>query len=995
MKIVLTGVEKGLADGEQKAFEKAAISIGRDASDCDIIFPNDRFPMVSRHHAAITHEAESWVLTDHNSSYGTFLNGQRITRSRLSVGDVMQFGPNGPSMSVVSVEDRPANVSGGISENAPAEVRFPDNPLQQAIAIGQAEITFGRDPQSTVPFPANDRIVSRNHAAIVRAEGGFVLEDRGSFNGTFLNDQRITAPTPLTHGDKVRFGTGGPTAEFFAPSQHSSFEHSLANERVAHLTQNAAEFQHFVGEGKTIVARLGQPVGISKNSVEPQLLMSVVFGEKHELVIGRSATSDIRLDGLDISSRHARLRVSGGQISVEDLGSTNGVYLNGTPITSSPFSPSDSVQIGQFLIKIDAAGTIGVFDTRARMRIDASHLARSVRSKGGRSQLLDDISLTVQPNEFVGIIGPSGSGKTSLMHTLSGASRPEAGSVRVNGRDLYRELASLKHSIGLVPQDDIIHRELTVYRTLLYVAKLRLSRDVSRAEIDRTINEVLDVTGLLPRRDVRVADLSGGQRKRVSVAVELITRPSLLFLDEPTSGLDPQTEFSMMELFRQIADSGRTVVITSHAAETVRMYDKIAVLMQGRLVYFGPPDRALKAFGVSSVIELFARLESGDNGSLDAVAERYRQAYLASADFREYVAEPQSQAAADADSGRRAKRTRLGVFGSIRQWVILSRRYFEVLLRDKLNLAILIAEAPIVAFLTLAAVNPKGPRDFIYFMLSIVAIWFGTSIAAREIVAERPIYKRERMVNLGILPYAASKFTVLGLLVAVQCILLFLPLKIADILLPGTMPGEFFGVPQFWAVLLSAAVGLAIGLLISAVVRSSQMATTLVPLVLIPQILLSGIFGVPNNVSRPLSMAVPAAWSYDTMKRFSTLSTLEPEGASPGDSTYGRGLYKEIEEENDAILTKARHDLEEYQSKTETKLRKYDDDRNAGLSPPRPDLDEMPAIPNAKKVPDDLSPYVTFLHPWMNEVLNQLVLMLMFGVLAFTTLLVLRIKDIR
>jgi len=142
-------------------------------------------------------------------------------------------------------------------------------------------------------------------------------------------------------------------------------------------------------------------------------------------------------------------------------------------------------------------------------------------------------------------------------------------------------------------------------------------------------------------------------------------------------------------------------------------------------------------------------------------------------------------------------------------------------------------------------------------------------------------------------------------------------------------------------------------------------------------------------------MAVPAAWSYDTMKRFSTLSTLEPEGASPGDSTYGRGLYKEIEEENDAILTKARHDLEEYQSKTETKLLKYDDDRNAGLSPPRPDLDEMPAIPNAKKVPDDLSPYVTFLHPWMNEVLNQLVLMLMFGVLAFTTLLVLRIKDIR
>ncbi|MCC6452402.1 MAG: FHA domain-containing protein, partial [Acidobacteria bacterium] len=579
MKIVLTGVDTGLANGEQKAFEQATISIGRDANDCDVIFPNDRFPMVSRHHAAISRETEGWVLTDQNSSYGTFLNGQRITRSRLTVGDVLQFGPNGPSMGIASFEDLPVSIPGGVSTNTAAEIRFPDNPQQHTIAIGQTEITFGRDPQSTVPFPANDRIVSRDHAAIVRTANGFVLEDRGSFNGTFLNDQRITAPTPLTHGDKIRFGTGGPTAEFFAPSQRSSFENSLANERIAHLTQNAAEFQNLTGENKTIVARLGRSVGISKNNVEPQLLMSVAFGEKHELLIGRAPTSDIRLDGLDISTRHARLKLSGGQVSVEDLGSTNGVYLNGAPTTSSPLSSSDSVQIGQFLIKIDAAGTIGVFDTRARMRIDASHLARSVRSKGGRSQLLDDISLTVQPNEFVGIIGPSGSGKTSLIHTLSGASRPEAGNVSVNGRDLYREYASLKHSIGLVPQDDIIHRELTVYRTLLYVAKLRLSRDVSRAEIDRTINEVLDVTGLLPRRDVRVSDLSGGQRKRVSVAVELITRPSLLFLDEPTSGLDPQTEFSMMELFRQIADSGRTVVITTHAAETVRMFDKIAVLM--------------------------------------------------------------------------------------------------------------------------------------------------------------------------------------------------------------------------------------------------------------------------------------------------------------------------------------------------------------------------------------------------------------------------------
>lgn len=1001
MKIVLTGVISGLADGEHKAFEQAQISLGRDPSECDIVFTNDRFPMVSRRHAAITLEADGWYLSDQNSTYGTFLNGQRITRIRLEAGNVCQLGTNGPSVGIFSLEDPsvpstasiPAHVQA--SSGTGAEIRFPNSPHRSALPIAQAEITFGRDPASTVSFAATDAMVSRNHAAVVRRGDSFFVEDRGSFNGTFLNEQRITAATPLTHGDRIRFGTGGPVAEFFAPAIHSSFENSLANERIAHLTQNASDFQHFVNDGKTMVARLGQPPGsVKANDADPQLLMSASFGDKHELKIGRAPDSDIRLDGLDISAKHARLRLSGGQISIEDLGSTNGVYVNGVPITSAPLSPNDNVQIGPFSIKIDAAGTVGVFDTRARMRIDAMHLSQTVRTKGGKAELLNDISLTVLPNEFVGVIGPSGSGKTSLMNALSGVARPNTGTVAVNGRDLYREYASLKNSIGLVPQDDIIHRELTVYRTLLFVAKLRLSRDVSRKEIDRTINEVLDVTGLLSRRDVRVSDLSGGQRKRVSVAVELITRPSILFLDEPTSGLDPQTEFSMMELFRQIAASGRTVILTTHAAETVRMFDKVAILLQGRLVYFGTPDGASKAFGVNDFRELFDRFESNENGSAGSAAEAYRQAYLASPDFRKYVAEPQSQPAGS-ESSRRVRRTRLGIFGSIRQWATLSRRYFEVLLRDKLNLALLIVEAPIVVLLTLAAVNPTGPRDFIYFMLSIVAIWFGTSIAAREIASERPIYKRERMVNLGILPYVASKFTVLGILVAFQCVLLFLPLKIADAVAPGTMPGEFFGIPQFWAVILSAAVGLAIGLFISATVRTSQMAATLVPLVLIPQILLSGIFGVPNNVSRPLSLAVPAAWSFDTMKRFSTLATLEPEGATPGDATAGRGLYKQVEEENDAILEKARRDLDEYQSKTETKLKKYDDDRTAGLSPPRPVLDEMPAVPNAKKIPDDLSPYVTFLHPWMNEVLNQLVLMLMFSVLAIATLIVLRIKDIR
>ena len=187
---------------------------------------------------------------------------------------------------------------------------------------------------------------------------------------------------------------------------------------------------------------------------------------------------------------------------------------------------------------------------------------------------------------------------------------PLSGLVLVNSQDLYEHLDSLKQSIGYVPQDDIIHRELTVYRTLYYVARLRLSRDVVGQEIDQIINEVMDVTGLSERRDVPVAQLSGGQRKRVSIAVELITKPSIIFLDEPTSGLDPATEEKIMKLFRQIAESGRTVILTTHAMENVKLFDKIVVLMRGKLVFYGAPQEALAHVRAESFKDLYDKLEA-------------------------------------------------------------------------------------------------------------------------------------------------------------------------------------------------------------------------------------------------------------------------------------------------------------------------------------------------------------------------------------------------
>jgi ABC transport system ATP-binding/permease protein len=733
--------------------------------------------------------------------------------------------------------------------------------------------------------------------------------------------------------------------------------------------------------------------GARESSGEPQLLLNASFGSNGALIIGRDEKCDIRLDGLQISNRHARLTRSGTEVLVEDLGSTNGIFINGNRSSRGVIGPSDSVQIGAFLLRLDPSGAIAVYDTRSKTRVDAVNLTSEIKTRGGMLKLLDGISLSIAPNEFVGLIGPSGAGKSSLIEALNGVRPAGHGNVMVNDLDLYRHFDSLKQALGYVPQDDIIHRELTVYKTLYYVAKLRLSRDVSRSEIKTIIEEVLDVTGLSERRNVPVSKLSGGQRKRVSIAVELITKPSVIFLDEPTSGLDPVTEDRIMRLFKQIAESGRTVIMTTHAMENVPLFDKIVILMRGKLVFYGPPADALRHFAAENFTQLFKKLEEpvdraiAEHGEaartqiVEKIADDWKKRFESTSQHRDLIQKPLKQLGELKHSGLRERR-RLGIFGAIRQWLTLSSRYMQVLLRDKLNLFILLMQAPAIAILTFFVMGDDKPRDFVYFVVALVAVWFGTTVAAREIVRERPVYRRERMFNLGILPYVGSKLFILGIIVAIQCLLLFVPLKFFDLTGLMAMPGEYGGVAQFWAMLLTAGVGVALGLLISAMVRTSEVATSLVPLILIPQILFSGLVGVPAGLNKVIGLAMPSAWSFDTMKRFSTLDTLEPEGADPRGPSKGMGLYRFIETENEKTLTRAKRDLEDYKRMGGAQIQESTDG------------EDRLAIPEMKKIPEDLSGYVTFLHPWMNEVLNQLVLMLMFGMLVIGTLIVLKIKDL-
>ena len=1021
MNIILADVHPSGGPSSERQFSKDVVTIGRDVAGCDITFDSGQFPMVSRKHAELRWQGGHWLIVDLNSSYGTYLNGQRISQpQQVPVGSRLQFGMDGPTIvvlwfDVVSEAAHPVSHAGSVPVGVPvaaqvaaakpvpipvspptplpsAQLDFDGSPPRPPLKIVKPSIWIGREKDCDVIFHSATATVSRRHAEIVFEEGDFVLKDNKSFNGTLLNGQRISTPLPLYHKDEIQLGLGGPVLTFNAPDRIPPVGASLAGQRSVHAIEGARAAADLY---KTMVASFGN-VSAAGHADEPQLMMTVPFGNKTELTIGRDESSDIRIDGLQISKHHARLRHSGADVVIEDLHSTNGVFINGTRISKQVIRAGDSGQIGAFIIRVDNAGNVGVFDSRSKIRIDVVNISRQIKGRGGvKINLLDGISLSIEPNEFVGLLGPSGAGKSSLIEAMNGVRPAKNGNVLVNHLDINRHFDSLKQSIGYVPQEDVIHRELSVYRTLYYVARLRLSRDVSKREIDQIVNEVMDVCGLAERRNVSVNKLSGGQRKRVSIAVELITKPSVIFLDEPTSGLDPSTEDRIMRLFKQIADSGRTIVMTTHAMENVKMFDKIAVLMRGRLVFFGKPEDGLKHLNAANFKELYERLEEPVNEGVkqhgesnrsnleDHAADDWRQKFAATPQYRTLIEEPLKQIG-NLPRSVVKKRRRLGIFGSIRQWMTLSRRYTEVLVKDKLNLFILFAQAPIIAILTFIVMGSDQPRDFVYFVLTVVAIWFGTSVSAREIVREAPVYKRERMFNLGIIPYLFSKLFVLGFIVFLQCLLLYVPLKFfhATGLMP--MPGFLYGIPHFWVMLLTAAVGIGTGLFVSSLVRTSRMATSLIPLILIPQILFAGLIGVPYGLNRVVTMTIPAAWSFDTMKRFSTLETLEPEGANPRDSTKGLGLYKFVESENEKALEKAKKDLDNLKQISGGDIQSSD-----------PSIANELVMPEIKRVPKDLSPYVTFLHPWMNEVLNQLVLMLMFWILTFCTLIVLRLKDIR
>lgn len=960
--------------GQRLPLKFPVVIIGRDPQN-DIVVSD---PRISRRHASLRYRQGLWYIENLSQASYIAVDQQRSERSVLQNNSVIHLGSD-----ISFVLTMLPSVPGGMYAPAPLPGQAAPTPIIPASellgnlpraglessptgtvlapplkeqptllistnthsetkthALGKQVMNIGRDPQNDIVI--EEPTISAWHAQIVRDGENLAIihpspRARGgqTLNGLWHQGQRIRGDQPfrriLQNGDTFRVGD----------------EH-----------------------GTLISLCYADGSGMSDEIIMPILPPIPLMGRL--LTIGRRPDNTVVLNHPQVSGRHAVIDKVDEGYRIVDNNSTNHVFVNGQRATSQLLHTGDEIRIGPYRL-IYTGTEIKQFDESSNVRIDALHLKKSGNNN---VVLLNDISLAIPPRKFVALVGGSGAGKSTLMDALNGLRPAKEGIVLYNGEDYYRNLAAFNTQLGYVPQDDIVHRDLTVDHALYYAARLRLPGDFTREQIQWRIDEVLEDVEMTERRHLLVSKLSGGQRKRVSIALELLANPSIFFLDEPTSGLDPGLDRKMMSLLRRLADKGHTIVLVTHATNNINSCDYICFLAAGgRLAYFGPPNEAKTYFEKADFAEIYSSLEPNkEHPNIPAEVEaRFR----ASPDYQRYVAMPlrdgqmlqarkHSTGPNHAVVAQNRKTLRSGRGWS--QFLLLSQRYVELLRNDVGNLLILLLQAPLIAIVLVLLVrseiganifnanqlvlcrtqlvvssglplvlpqaqqgqkttdcqnvldflhnNPQGQSyvqnqrgeeqalqtfllpgqdanaQTLLFVMAFATVLFGCINGSREIVKEAAIYRRERAVNLGLLPYIFSKIGVLGVLCLFQSLVLVIIVEMGEPLQQGILLPPFLEV--YITLCLSSLTGLMIGLVISSVASSNDRAISLVPIILIPQVIFSGTLIPLQHLSiQWVASLFPTRWAMAALGTSIGLhsSTLGKDSLFNDDPTYHGTLY--------------------------------------------------------------------------------------------------------
>ncbi|MEU6827897.1 FHA domain-containing protein [Nocardia beijingensis] len=738
---------------------------------------------------------------------------------------------------------------------------------------------IGRDPGADIVV--TDPRVSSLHAVLERGSDGWEIEDAHSLNGTFFDGHRVERMV-IDHDETFQLGHAMDGEQLACSLETSPGHEPQTDGDRGGDTMVVPDPGYDLDDEATVTQfEPGLPRRVSRSSppaARPSAVVRIVSGT---LRMGRATDNDIVVPDLMVSRHHAELRViAEGRYRVVDLGSHNGTYVNGSRVEAADLSESDLIGMGHT--------TYRLVGNELRESVDTGDISVCVQDLIVRTPegkvLLDDVTFPIPQRSLVGVIGPSGAGKSTLLGAVTGLRPATEGTVRYDGRDLYTDYDELRHRIGLVPQEDILHNQLPTRRALLYAAELRFPGDTRPEEREQRVDEVLEELGLTRHADTRIDQLSGGQRKRVSVALELLTKPSLLFLDEPTSGLDPGLDKTVMEMLSELAHDGRTVIVVTHSVANLDACDRLLVLVPGgRLAYYGPPEEGLQQFGQGSWAEVFQAFDREEDRDW---AGEFRD----SARFQHYVAVAPTDDVGPVGT-QRPPAPPPAPQSKFSQLSTLCRRYLAVIASDRSYLALL-GVMPLLLGGLIAAVpsgegftgapgtNTDAPTKLMILVFG--ACFVGTGNAIREIVKEQTIYRRERAAGLSAGVYLMSKLLVLGVITVLQAAVLFLIGTIGESLPPK---GIFTSV-QLELILAMALLGiasLALGLLVSVSVNTSEKTLPLLIVLSMAQLVLTGgLVRLPGTpVLEQLSYLSPSRWGYGAGAATLDLDTLSPHDGGP------------------------------------------------------------------------------------------------------------------
>jgi ABC transport system ATP-binding/permease protein len=831
-------------DGSDRTFAAGHdVVIGRDLrADMRVTHP-----LASRAHLLLRFDQGRWVAIDNGSLNGTYANGRRVPFVEIHDGQTINIGnPDGPLLTFEV--GRHQGMAGRPPRTESMEIPVA---AQQAGAWPASQTSGQPAPPVAAPPGPSGRVPNWAPPHAPRPHAG-------------APGHRPGQPVYPTSGGRPPAHPTGAPPSFQSRPQGTG----VGATQEAHTGMSPGSAKE--PEVGNLATKMFQALLPSRSGAMPKPVGAAT--------IGRSTDNDIVIQDVLASRHHAFLTQTPLGPEIRDAHSVNGTYVNGVRVGSAVLAEGDVVTIGN----VDLVFTRDTLVRRTEAATRTGGL--EVNSVGFTvdhgKQLLDNISLTARPGTLTAIIGGSGAGKTTLSRLIAGYTSPTSGSVTFEGHNIHTEYASLRSRIGMVPQDDVVHRQLTVNQALGYAAELRLPPDTSKADREQVVAQVLEELELTKHADTRVDKLSGGQRKRASVALELLTGPSLLILDEPTTGLDPALDRQVMMMLRQLADAGRVVLVVTHSVSYLDVCDQLLLIAPGgKTAYLGPPSQIGAAMGTSNWADIFAKV--------GADPDEANRRFLAENQHAQPVPSEDSPAG---DLGEAAPTS------AFRQFSTIARRQIRLVVSDR-GYTVFLALLPfLIGVLTLTVRgtsgygmsdplgnNPAQP-DQILVMLNVGAVFMGTALTIRDLIGERPIFRREQAVGLSTAAYMGAKIVVFSAFAIVQAAIATAisvvgwgaPISKGVLLGHGSWG---VSVELFLTVAATCVASALLGMALSALAQSQDQIMPMLVVSIMSQLVFSGgmIWVTDRIVLDQLSWATPARWGFAA-----SASTIDTHRLIPG-----------------------------------------------------------------------------------------------------------------